>query len=243
MDKARWTITIISSVNSIGGHRNGNDPTQPLSFLSFSWDRCRRILRSYITPSVSTAVVLLKLPISKMKASFARSVSPTAVVVLLLVVAPVATVRACEDLVVIPQEDLQAMLPPSPEWDASASAGFIVASDDPLVTPAEASGFNETATYEEVSEFYGKLAAGSDFVEVESLMTFPNGEDLWLVKVSGEMAFDKSANATNPIVYVTAGIHPGESSGVNAGMVRVEEMGKFYLSCHLDCGPIRLPRV
>jgi hypothetical protein len=133
-----------------------------------------------------------------------------------------APVRACKELVVTSQADLQAMLPPSPEWEPSAEGElFMVDSDDPLITPVEASGFNETATYQQVTDFFVDLAAQSDFVQVESLMKFANGEDLWLVKISGEGAFDKdTSNVTNPIVYMTAGIHPGESSGVNAGMVR-----------------------
>lgn len=111
------------------------------------------------------------------------------------------------------------MLPPSPEWDDSKTLEFVVSMEDPLVTPAEASGFNERATYEEVTAFFTQLASESEFVQVSSMGKFANGEDLWLVTVSGEQVFDGSA-MTKPVLYATAGIHPGESSGVNAGMVR-----------------------
>jgi Zinc carboxypeptidase len=124
----------------------------------------------------------------------------------------------CPEPVEISHQDLQAMLPPSPPWDDSKHSEFIVASDDPFVTPAEASGFNETATYGEVTDFFTRLASESEYVEVESLMKFANGEDLWLVKVSGEKAFT-ATNMTNPLFYATGGIHPGESCGVNAGMM------------------------
>jgi hypothetical protein len=134
-----------------------------------------------------------------------------------------AITAVCPDPIVVPQQDLQAMLPPSPEWDDSMHSGSIVALDDPFVTPVELSDFNETATYEEVTDFFSRLAATSEFVAVDSLMKFANGEDMWLVTVSGEKAFTADT-MTNPIIYVTAGIHAGESSGVNAGMMFVRNL-------------------
>lgn len=123
----------------------------------------------------------------------------------------------CEDdLLVIPQEELQQLLPPSPVWDDTNSLDFIV--ETGLMTPAEASNFTETATYEEVTNFFTELATlYPTNVQVSSLAQVANGQDVWLVTVSSE-SFD---SMTKPIFYATGGIHPGESSGVNAGMVRI----------------------
>jgi hypothetical protein len=132
-------------------------------------------------------------------------------------------VKGNENLIVTPQSDLQALLPPSPLFNDSASAAFIAASGDPFITPAEASAFSETATYDEVTDFFTRLSSQSEFVRVQSLSELANGENLWMVTVSGEQKFSATEMA-NPVMYVTAGIHPGESSGVNAGMMFVRNL-------------------
>jgi murein tripeptide amidase MpaA len=140
----------------------------------------------------------------------------------LLLLALASVIRAqeeqCHTGMVIPPAELQALLPQSLEFDDSAHEPNLAARDDPFLTPAESSNFTETATYEEVSEFFTRLAEESDYVQVKSLVTLANGEDLWLVTVSGEMQFEAAA-MTKPIVLATGAIHPGESSGVNAGMM------------------------
>jgi hypothetical protein len=98
------------------------------------------------------------------------------------------------------------------------SQEFIVDNTDPLVTKAESSNFTETATYQEVNDFFAQLAESSPKVQVETLLTLPNEENMLLVTVSGEEVFTPS-HMTNPVVFMTAGIHPGESMGVNAGMM------------------------
>lgn len=128
-------------------------------------------------------------------------------------------ISACQELLETSQSDLQALLPRSLPWDDTRSVTeFVVEDSNPFVTPAEASNFTETATYQEVTEFFTALAAESSYVEVKSLAKLANGEDLWLVIVSGEEQFTPDS-MTNPTIFATAGIHPGESSGVNAGMM------------------------
>lgn len=41
---------------------------------------------------------------------------------------------------------------------------FTVDGSDPFVTPAEASNFEETASYDEVTTFFTKLVEGSPYV-------------------------------------------------------------------------------
>ena len=76
-----------------------------------------------------------------------------------------AEMAACPDPIVIPHDLLLSLLPPSPEWDESQTSSYIVDSNDPFVTPAESSNFNETATYDEVVAFFTDLAASSEFIQ------------------------------------------------------------------------------
>ena len=153
--------------------------------------------------------------------------SPTALLLLLFVAVNVRNnAEACEDLLEVSQSILQTLLPPSLHWDgAKSEEEFLVNTDDPHITQAEASGFEETATYQEVTDFFVKLAEDSDYVQVKSMATLANDDKLWLVTVSGEQKFSP-ADMTKPVVFVTAGIHPGESSGVNAGMMLIRNLVK-----------------
>ncbi len=123
------------------------------------------------------------------------------------------------------QDELQAMLPPSPPWDG-ASGKFALEPGHDWATTVEASGFTESATYEQVTAYVRRLAEASDAVELSSLMTFVNGEELWMLTVSSST--DKSpaglAASGKPTVFIEAGIHPGESMGVNAGLMLVRDM-------------------
>lgn len=126
-------------------------------------------------------------------------------------------------MIEIPPSDLQALLPPSPFWNDTSSIRDFVVLDSDLTTPGEVSDFQETASYEEVTAFFTTLAEQSPYVQVSSIATLANNEDVWLVTVSGEEKFS-SEDMTNPIVFATAAIHPGESSGVNAGMMFIRNL-------------------
>ena len=76
---------------------------------------------------------------------------------------------------------------------------------------------------DEINDFYKKLASSSEYVEVKTLHTLPHGEKIMLVTVSGEKAF-KAEDMTKPIVYMTAGIHSGESMGISAGMMLIRNL-------------------
>jgi len=125
---------------------------------------------------------------------------------------------SAQQLFAISAADHQAMLPPSPFWNDTASMQDFVEDTGDFVTTAESSDFTETATYDQVGDFFTRLADASTFASVSSLATLANGDDIWMVTVSGEESFTPEA-MTKPIVYATAGIHAGESMGVNAGMM------------------------
>lgn len=138
----------------------------------------------------------------------------------LLLAAAMAKVSfGCEELMVTSPSDLQSLLPPSMAWNDTRSVQeFTVDGSDPFITPAEASNYEETASYDEVTTFFTRLAEESPYVRLSSIATLANDKELWMVTISGEEEFS-SQTMTRPVILATAGIHPGESSGVNAGMM------------------------
>lgn len=138
---------------------------------------------------------------------------------LLLAAALFKSSLGCQNLLETSPSTLQSLLPPSLAWNDTASVQeFVVASTDPFVTPAESSEFQETATHDEVTDFFTQLAQESPYVQMKSIATLANDKQLWLVTVSGEQKFNPK-DMTKPVILATAGIHAGESSGVNAGMM------------------------
>ncbi|MBO9433311.1 hypothetical protein J7394_03780 [Ruegeria sp. R13_0] len=123
------------------------------------------------------------------------------------------------------QAQLQGFLPPSPEWHGASNA-FALPSGHNWATRIEQSDFTETATYSEVSAYVQRLAATSDHVALVSLAKLANAEDIWMLVVSD--APDKSPDGLRasgkPTVFIEAGIHPGESMGINAGLMLVRDM-------------------
>jgi hypothetical protein len=146
-------------------------------------------------------------------------------VLLALVLLTVGKPLAATAQFVVAQEELQSMLPPSPEWHG-ASTKFALPADHEWATTTEASGFTETATYQEVMDYARRLAEASPEVDLVTLTTLANGERMAMLRVS--RAEDKSpaglAASARPTVLIEAGIHPGESMGVNAGLMLVRDM-------------------
>jgi murein tripeptide amidase MpaA len=108
------------------------------------------------------------------------------------------------------------------------STRFIARSDNPLITLAESSGFQETSDYYETQTYLQKLAAASGgLIALSDLPeSSPEGHPMTLVVASTEA--DKSPAALNrsgkPIVLVEAEIHPGESNGKDAMFMLLRDM-------------------
>ena len=132
----------------------------------------------------------------------------------------------------VSQGQLQDLLPPSPPWQGE-STRFALPKDHEWVTPTEAGDFAETATYAQVSAYAARLAEASDAVTLRSLTTLPSGEDIWLLTVTRES--DPSPEGLKaggkPIVFIQSGIHPGESMGVNAGLMLVRDLAGCTPTC------------
>lgn len=93
-------------------------------------------------------------------------------------------------------------------------------------TRAERTGYRLTADYDETMRFCRTLAAGSEWVKLESYGTSGQGRELPLLIVSKDRAFTpEAARATGkPILLIQNGIHAGEIEGKDASLALVRDL-------------------
>ncbi len=118
------------------------------------------------------------------------------------------------------------ILPPPPPW-AGASRSLIAASDDPWITPTEATGLVDTPSYDETMAYVRRLADASPDIEVVPLGASPEGREIVLVIAArGTNGFSPEALASSrkPILFAQAGIHAGEIDGKDAGLMLLRDM-------------------
>lgn len=121
----------------------------------------------------------------------------------------------------------QRVLPPDIPWQGD-SQRFAAKADDAWATPLEASGFKHTPAYPETIAYLQKLAAAKPALLKLSPMTekTDQGRDMMMAVVSA--AADKSPQGLRasgkPLIYVQAGIHPGEANGKDAGLMLIRDL-------------------
>ncbi len=98
-------------------------------------------------------------------------------------------------------------------------------------TPYERSNKIETATYEEVIDFYMSLAKEFSSINIQTIGTTDSGKPLHLVTYSfkGDFNFQK-LNEDNTILLINNGIHPGESDGIDATMLLFRDLASKKIS-------------
>ncbi|ASV32711.1 M14 family metallopeptidase [Maribacter cobaltidurans] len=89
----------------------------------------------------------------------------------------------------------------------------------------ETSNGTETATYEEVVDFYLKLAKEFPEINTQTIGTTDSGLPLHLVtyNVDGDFNFNK-INKEKTVLFINNGIHPGESDGIDATMLLYRDL-------------------
>jgi hypothetical protein len=119
----------------------------------------------------------------------------------------------------------QPILPPLIPWNGK-SRTLVVAKTDPWITPAEKSDFRTTPLYDEMTAWLKKLVAAAPQLKIISLGKSPEGRDIWMVIASGEKQFTPEGlrKSGKPIIFVQAGIHPGEIDGKDAGLMLLRDM-------------------
>src|SRR5688500_9550189 len=95
-----------------------------------------------------------------------------------------------------------------------------------LKTVFETSGGKESPTYAECINFYKKLDAQSDLVQMKAHGQTDAGFPLHLVLVSADKDFDIASikRKKKVIIFVNNGIHPGEPDGIDASMQLVRDV-------------------
>jgi len=93
-------------------------------------------------------------------------------------------------------------------------------------TPAEISGFQKTATVEEVDAYLARLDACSDAISVSCFGQSGEGRALNVAIVARGLEHTAAAARASgrPIVMLQAGIHPGENEGKDALLVLLREL-------------------
>ncbi|WP_419212303.1 M14 family metallopeptidase [Maribacter sp. X9] len=92
-------------------------------------------------------------------------------------------------------------------------------------THFELSNKTETATYDEVIQFYINLAKEFSSINIQTIGSTDSGKPLHLVTFSakGDFNFQKLADK-NTIMLINNGIHPGESDGIDATMLLYRDL-------------------
>ncbi|WP_291867570.1 M14 family metallopeptidase [Maribacter sp.] len=92
-------------------------------------------------------------------------------------------------------------------------------------TPYEESSYKETATYEQVIEFYLDLAKEFSEINVQTIGKTDSGYPLHLVTYNpdGEFNFNK-LDKEKTTLLINNGIHPGESDGIDATMLLYRDL-------------------
>ncbi len=106
----------------------------------------------------------------------------------------------------------------------------------------EKSDGTKTATYEEVIDFYLRLAKNHPEINVQTLGSTDSGHPLHLVTFNPESDFNfQKLTKTKTIVLVNNGIHPGESDGIDATMLLFRDLVEQKISAQKNVVLVTIP--
>ncbi|WP_372918157.1 M14 family metallopeptidase [Salegentibacter sp.] len=102
---------------------------------------------------------------------------------------------------------------------------YRLVNDFDFLTRFEKSEGQETATYEEVIEFYQELANANANISLEEIGRTDSGEPLHLAIFSENENFSfENLREDNAVILINNGIHPGESDGIDATMMLFRDL-------------------
>jgi len=126
-----------------------------------------------------------------------------------------------------PAAATQRILPPMFVQNLT-STRFIAKPDNPLITLAESSGFQQTSDYNQTRAYMQKLAEASGGLILLSELPEKSAEGHPIMLAVASTDADKAPASLNgsgkPIVFVEAEIHPGESNGKDAMLMLLRDM-------------------
>tara|TARA_R110002051_G_scaffold55112_2_gene102938 strand:+ start:35229 stop:36977 length:1749 start_codon:yes stop_codon:yes gene_type:complete len=104
-----------------------------------------------------------------------------------------------------------------------------------FLTPYEISNKTETATYEQVIEFYLKLSKEFSSINIQTIGETDSGQPLHLVTYSAEGDFNfKKLRKDKTIMLINNGIHPGESDGIDATMLLFRDLARTKIESPIN---------
>lgn len=103
-----------------------------------------------------------------------------------------------------------------------------VPSDVDFTTTFEKSDGMETATYDEVIEFYEKLATQHTSIAVYEMDKTDSGKRLHLVTYNPNRSFESEFSRDKEVlrILINNGVHPGESDGIDASMMLMRDLAE-----------------
>jgi hypothetical protein len=109
-------------------------------------------------------------------------------------------------------------------------------------THFENSGGTETATYEQVIDFYIRLAKEFPVIGIQTIGETDSGYPLHIVTYNpdGDFNFKKLA-AAKTIILINNGIHPGESDGIDATMMLIRDLATGKLDAPKNTVLVSIP--
>ncbi|MGB5982169.1 MAG: M14 family metallopeptidase [Nonlabens sp.] len=91
-------------------------------------------------------------------------------------------------------------------------------------TPFEKGNGNQTATYQEVIDYYQKLADEFSTITIDEIGLTDSGEPLHLISFSQSKIDWNIPNSDYIKILINNGIHPGESDGIDATMMLFRDL-------------------
>ena len=97
-----------------------------------------------------------------------------------------------------------------------------------FTTVFELSDGTETATYEQIIEFYNELAENYTSVAIYEMDKTDSGKPLHLVTFNPNRSFEYefSDSKDKNVLLINNGIHPGESDGIDASMMLIRDLAQ-----------------
>ena len=100
--------------------------------------------------------------------------------------------------------------------------------DFDYITSFEKSNGFETATYDEVIDYYTNLAASYPTVKIDTIGATDAGKPLHVVWFNKNESFTKNAETIS--LLINNGIHPGESDGIDATMMLYRDLAQHKIN-------------
>ena len=102
---------------------------------------------------------------------------------------------------------------------------YILEQEYDFTTVFEKSNGKETATYQQVIDFYEDLAAVYPQVDIQKIGETDSGRPLTLAIYSKNRTFDlNELRKKNTVILINNGVHPGESDGIDATMMLFRDL-------------------